>query len=170
MLKIEPVRTDAQARAVEPLAWAFMAWLRDRYPDMLAEIDAYYAAQNFTECARDVRRTYGPPQGEALLASLDGTPVGIVMFKDKGDRICEMNRMFVDPSARGHGVGRALVEQLIRIATDQGFRRMRLSALDRHDEALLLYRKMGFGPDTMGDLEGTPDDPRVVSLMLDLTA
>ena len=39
MIAIEQVRTNPQARTVETLAWAFIDWLRARYPEMQAEID-----------------------------------------------------------------------------------------------------------------------------------
>jgi GNAT superfamily N-acetyltransferase len=69
------------------------------------------------------------------------------MTKPHSGDMCEMNRMFVRPSARGHGVGRALVGALLVAARGLGYRRMMLAGAARHTEALALYRSLGFTED-----------------------
>jgi len=144
MLEIERVRSQEQADAVNALAYEFVGWLHQRYPEMETEIDAYLQHQKFDEQIREVLTYFTPPKGECLLASHDGQPAGILMLKGLGEGICEMNRMFVRDSARGQGAGRALVEGLKQCAREMGFRTMTLSALPRHHEALSLYRTCGF--------------------------
>ena len=144
MLKIERVRNQTQADAVYALAYEFVDWLRERYPEMTREIDHYLRYQKFDEQIREVLTHYNPPKGECLLAVNDGRPVGVLMLKDLGDGFCEMNRMFVHENARGIGAGRALVETPKQCARDMGFGTMTLSALPRHHEALSLYRSCGF--------------------------
>lgn len=78
------------------------------------------------------------------MASEDGFPMGIVMLKPFGDNVCEMNRMFVRPEARGKGVARALCAMLIKRARELGYSAMVLDALDKHDEAISLYKSLGF--------------------------
>lgn len=147
MLAIDHVRSQQQADAVRVLAYEFIDWLRERYPEMAREIDTYLEHQQFDRQIRDVLTHFNPPNGECLLATYEGTPVGLVMLKDIGGGVCEMNRMFVRASARGLGAGRALVERLKQCAGEMGFRTMTLSALPRHHEALSLYRSCGFLPD-----------------------
>ncbi len=166
MVTIETVRTQKQAKAAENLAWDFVAWLRERYPDLDADIDLYLAEQDFAKKIKDVLGNYGPPKGECLLASLDGDPVGILMLKDLGDGNCELNRMFVRDMARGLGIGRRLVTTMIDTAKERGFRVMNLSAMPRHDEALGLYRSMGFTNDTSVVLDGKTASSVLMSLEL----
>lgn len=147
MVEINPVRTAEQAEAVRVLAYEFVDWLAERYPDWGPRIEAYLTAQKFHEQIKDVRQQYHPPTGECLLATLDGLPIGILMLKDIGGGSCEMNRMFVRPAGRGLAIGRALVLQLIAIARNMGFQTMTLSAGPRHHEALSLYRSVGFARD-----------------------
>jgi GNAT superfamily N-acetyltransferase len=147
MVRIELVRDAGAARAVYELAYEFVDWLRERYPEMSAEIDTYLTHQKFDAQIKEVLIHYNPPRGECLLAVLDGMPVGILMLKDLGDGVCEMNRMFVRQSARGMGVGRMLVARLKERAREMGYTSMVLSALPRHHEALSLYRAMEFQPD-----------------------
>ena len=51
---IRPVRTTDEASAVYLLAYEFIEWLRDRYPDMITDIENYLEHQNFDEQIRDV--------------------------------------------------------------------------------------------------------------------
>jgi GNAT superfamily N-acetyltransferase len=167
MVEIELVRTQDQADAVYELAYGFVAWLRERYPEMSQEIDVYLEHQKFDEQIRQVLTHFNPPKGECLLATCDGKPIGILMLKDIGDGVCEMNRMFVRDSARGKGAGRALVERLKQRAVDMGFRTMTLSALPRHHEALSLYRSTGFRNDQRERDPGNSDN--AVLMKLDLS-
>jgi len=70
-------------------------------------------------------------------------------------RLCEMNRMYVAPEARGHGIGRMLGERIVAVARARGYAEMRLDAWPRHDEALPPYRSLGFQPE-----EDPPDYAR----------
>jgi len=143
-VEIRLVRTEAEADEVRAMAWEFIAWLRDRYPDLHDAIDAYMAKQDFRGMLDRLLVAFGPPKGECLLALVDGTPAGILMLKPCTDDGCEMNRMFVRASARGRGVARALCLRLIERAREIGYVTMHLTALDHHHEALTLYGTLGF--------------------------
>jgi hypothetical protein len=56
-------RTPAQIDAACTLVWEFFAQLRDRYPDMLAEIDAYVADQQVAAQLADFAAVFLPPRG-----------------------------------------------------------------------------------------------------------
>ena len=146
-LKVELVRCPEQADHVRLLAWEFVAWLKDRYPELELAIEEYLTNQDFRGMLDNLLEEFAPPASECLLAKLDGEPVGILMLKPFRDDICEMNRMFVRPAGRGQGMGRALCVRLIERARDLGYHTMVLSALDKHDEALSLYRSLGFEAD-----------------------
>lgn len=144
---VELVRTEDQAAHVRQMAWEFVDWLRERYPELHASIDEYLSNQDFQGMLDRLLEAFTPPAGECLLARLDGAPVGILMLKPYDDAVCEMNRMFVRPAGRGQGVARALCQRLIGRARELGYDAMVLSALDRHDEAIALYRSIGFRDD-----------------------
>ncbi|WP_204114431.1 GNAT family N-acetyltransferase [Shimia biformata] len=146
-VSINPVRSDADISETTRLAWDFVALLKQRYPERIEALDAYLKDQRFEEMLAQFRDHFTPPVGECLLARKDGEAVGIVMLKPVTDGLCEMNRMYVAPQARGTGIGRSLCNSLIARAVELGYREMRLGALDRHVEAIPLYHSLGFGPD-----------------------
>jgi GNAT superfamily N-acetyltransferase len=159
MLQIIRVRTEADASGVRLLVAEYFDWLRARYPEDEEILTAYWIKQDMPGQLRNLLTQFAPPKAECLMARLNGEPVGIVMTKPHSGDMCEMNRMFVRPAARGHGVGRALVTELLGVAASLRYRRMMLAGGDRHTEALSLYRSLGFVedatlPDTgAGDVE-----------------
>ncbi len=159
MPDINRVRSEADADEVRLLIGEYRDWLSERYPEDWAIIAAFWKNQDVPGQLARLLTLFAPPSAECLLARLNGAPVGTVMTKPHSADMCEMNRMFVRPSARGHGVGRALVSELLVAARGLGYHRMMLVAAAHHTEALALYRSFGFTedpnlPDTgAGDIE-----------------
>jgi putative acetyltransferase len=78
------------------------------------------------------------------VARLDGRAVGCGGYGVLSDRSAEMKRVFVAEEARGRGVGRAIVEAVEAGAAAEGVRRMYLETGVKSDEALRLYRRLGY--------------------------
>ncbi|MFZ1990707.1 MAG: GNAT family N-acetyltransferase [Alphaproteobacteria bacterium] len=96
--------------------------------------------QRFMEEMRVFPATYELVLG----AKRDGAMIGCICLKRLDQNTCEMKRMFVDPSARGLGVGRALALAVIEAAKARGFAEMKLDSLERLKPATALYRGLGF--------------------------
>jgi len=156
-------RTDYEIDAATKLVWEFFDFLRDRYPDLGEALDQYIESQDVAGGLADFRNVFLPPNGECLIARADDEIVGLVMLKPKSKDICELNRMFVRESARGHGLGRALAAAMIDEARSLGYREIALGALSRHVEALPLYQSLGFRPNGDSTPIGSAD-ARAISM------
>ena len=89
-----------------------------------------------------------PPQAEALIAEVDGAPVGMALFFHNfstwtGWRGLYLEDLYVTPAARGAGVGKALLKRLARIATERGCARFEWSVLTWNTPAIDFYRSLG---------------------------
>lgn len=60
--------------------------------------------------------------------------------------LCELQKMYLLPQARGLGAGRALIERCIEDAAARGYTRMYLETLRSMTAAQALYRSVGFKP------------------------
>ncbi|MFZ5964085.1 GNAT family N-acetyltransferase [Thalassococcus sp. BH17M4-6] len=89
-------------------------------------------------------------------AEVDGRTVGCVALK-RGPEYGEVKSFFVDPDARGLGVGRALIAHLEAEARAEGLTLLRLETGVGLDAAQTLYRSFGYaqtGP--FGAYEASP--------------
>ena len=88
---------------------------------------------------------FWPPRGVFLVAWLAGRPVGCAGLKEMDTAVAELKRMYVAPSARGHGVARALLAGLEEHARLAGVPRLRLITGEAQPEAVALYASAGWG-------------------------
>ncbi len=84
------------------------------------------------------------PRGLFLVAHLDERAVGCGGVRVVGEGVAEIKRMWVDPQARGQGVGRRLLAALEEAAVELECRTVRLDTAAALTEALALYRAAGY--------------------------
>ncbi|MEQ5872662.1 GNAT family N-acetyltransferase [Sagittula sp. NFXS13] len=88
----------------------------------------------------DLARTYG-----WIGATWRGLLINI-LERDCSDRSLLMDGIFVEPEARGRGVGTALLHAVERHAASMQLQRIRLDVIDTNSRARVLYEREGFAP------------------------
>jgi GNAT superfamily N-acetyltransferase len=144
MLRIFEPTTEVELDLVRALMRAFVGWARMRYAAELEFVDCYFDEAAFETELVGLPGKYGRPKGRLLLALEGERPAGCVAFRELGAGVCEMKRLYVDPSWHGKGVGRALVAKVIQEAKLAGYSTMRLDTGPNQVEAQTLYRSTGF--------------------------
>ena len=62
-----------------------------------------------------------PPNGLLMFAFINGSDCGLGCLKSINDEIGEIKRMYVDPSFRQVGAGRAILQSLLNAAKETGY-------------------------------------------------
>ena len=82
------------------------------------------------------------------IAEHDGEPVGFALWflnfsTWMGRHGIYLEDLYVRPESRGHGYGKALLQELARIATERGYGRLEWWVLDWNTSAHRFYRTLG---------------------------
>ena len=122
-----------QARA---LFEEYAAWL---------QIDLSF--QGFAQELATLPGAYAPPRGRLWLAGPPGAAVGCIALRPLPGADAsagEVKRLYVQPGARGTGLGLRLAETLLREARAIGYRELKLDTLGHMAGARRLYERLGF--------------------------
>ena len=114
--------------------------------ELFAASDAYSDALYPAESNHPVTAAHIAASGAVFYAARaqDGAAVGCGAIFCKPDGEAEIKRMWVEPAARGSGLGRRLLDALLTAAAERGVRIVRLETGTRQPAALALYRSAGF--------------------------
>ena len=104
--------------------------------------------QNFEAELAELPGEYAAPEGQLLLALVDGELAACGAMRSLREvdyaNACEMKRLFVRPAFRRFGLGRMLAESLLDEARRAGYSAMLLDTLDDMEAARGLYGTLGF--------------------------
>ena len=135
--RITPARTEKDIADTRTLLQAYAKHLA---------IDLSF--QDFATELATLPGKYAPPGGDILLArNAEGEPLGCIALRplDKPGQ-CEGKRLYVLPAGRGLGVGKALLNAIIRLAAERGYENFWGDTLPQLKSAIAMYEKMGMVP------------------------
>src|SRR5690349_2239264 len=88
------------------------------------------------------------PAAEVLIGEIDGAPKGFALYFQtfstfEGKPGIYLEDLFVEPEARGSGLGRALLSKLASLVVERGGARLEWSVLDWNELGKGFYRSIG---------------------------
>jgi GNAT superfamily N-acetyltransferase len=102
------------------------------FPDLVARV------------VGDFVTTVRPGLDRGFVLDRDGQPLGSVICVGQSGGTAQLRLFLLDPSLRGHGQGRRLLDALTGHARSAGFARVMLWTHASHTDACALYRAYGF--------------------------
>lgn len=155
--RVQPLITIERETPDQPEVASFLE-AADKRADTLYALQSRYGSGLPALLLAGVRYFVARECGQAL-----GGGGYVRLAEDKA----EMKRLFVDPNARGRGIGGSIVHAIERAAVKEGVQTLFLETGIKSAEALALHRKLGFQErPSFGNYE---HDPLSVFMMKQLT-
>ena len=99
------------------------------------------------ESLNDMHAEYDQPRMAYFVVEEDEKIIGcagIAPLKNGDPEVCELQKMYFLPEARGRGIGSQMMDHCLNYAKEQGFKQCYLETLPYMKNAIKLYNRTGF--------------------------
>jgi DNA-binding MarR family transcriptional regulator/GNAT superfamily N-acetyltransferase len=143
---LESTPEGAAPYALRPHRPGDMGWIVHRHGALYAQ--EYGWDETFEALVAEIAATFikdfDPKRERCWIAEKDGEIVGSVLLVAGSEETAKLRLLYVEPKARGLGIGRRFVDEAIRFARAAGYRRIVLWTNDVLHAARAIYGAAGF--------------------------
>ena len=123
-----------------------MGWVVSRHGALYAQ--EYHWDMSFEGLVAGIvaeyLQNYNPLKERGWIAEVAGENAGCVFVVKKSEEVAKLRMLLVEPSARGLGIGKRLVQECIRFARQSGYRKLTLWTNSCLLAARHIYQQAGF--------------------------
>jgi DNA-binding MarR family transcriptional regulator/GNAT superfamily N-acetyltransferase len=123
-----------------------MGWIVHRHAALYTQ--EYGWTNEFEALAAEIVahfiRNFDPARERCWMAERDGAIVGSVMLVKQSATVAKLRLLLVEPSARGLGLGKRLVDECVQFARQAGYKRITLWTQSNLLAARGIYKRAGF--------------------------
>ena len=143
---LDPQAQERPAVIIRQLQPGDLGWVVSRHGALYAqEYNWDIRFEGFVaQIAADYLKNLDPQKESGWIAEVNGENAGCVFLVRKSDEVAKLRMLLVDPSARGLGIGKRLVQECIRFARQCGYQRVTLWTQSCLLAARHIYQQAGF--------------------------
>mgnify|MGYP000865771522 CR=1 FL=1 len=151
---------------IQQLWTDYLTWGNDKMQELYG-VHPHNPKEAVAEDIKNIDK-FLPPNGRIILAFIDEKACGIGCLKSINDEIGEIKRMYVNPSFRKVGAGRAILQRLLDAAKKSGYQKVRLDSPKFMEAAHSLYRSFEFKDIPVYDEVEIPEEFRQYLLFMEI--
>ncbi len=144
----EPIKVDKDTIVIRQIELDDNEKIARAIREVLVEFGVPKIGTAYADKALDcMYETYEHPRSRYFVVELEKTILGgagIAPLENYDPGVCELQKMYFKPEARGRGLGAIMMDKCLDFARSVGFEQCYLETMPYMEDARSLYRKVGF--------------------------